>query len=121
MAVRQAVRMAPLDSGIDCAAHLCRAVEVAHCRIFVGMGKARIWQRNRRTAPGDDPHSRWQSRVCARESFFWLDDAAGPAREDCGGNAALSLSWQERAIPYGTSPRPAPCYDCETVPGFARL
>src|SRR5437867_7198174 len=44
---RQTVRMAPLDSGINCAARLCKAVEVAQCRIFVGMGKARIWQRNR--------------------------------------------------------------------------
>src|SRR4029450_10455392 len=41
------VRMAPPDSGIDCAALLFKAVEVAHCLIFVGMGKAQIWQRNR--------------------------------------------------------------------------
>jgi hypothetical protein len=40
------VRMAPPDSGIDCATLLFKAVEAVHCLTFVGMGKARIWQRN---------------------------------------------------------------------------
>src|SRR5262245_20790073 len=39
-----------LDSGIDCAALIYKAVEVAHCLTLVGMIKARVWTKNSRSS-----------------------------------------------------------------------